>query len=160
MKLILAKIKSNSMCPTFYKGDVIMLNKNKSPKIGDVVGFDSKRGIPTVHRIVEINGEKVKTIADSNLHQDQEFTKKAIYGNVSMIKINDLWLAYESSKILNLQGKIIQFLSKLVIKNPKNNIFLFMRKIATHSHRLTLICFYQLKKIKQQLNLATNSRIQ
>jgi signal peptidase len=68
-------VESNSMVPTFYKGDVLIL-QGVSPeqlKIGDIiVFFPTGQNIPIVHRIIAINSDGTfQTKGDANAGQLQ-----------------------------------------------------------------------------------------
>lgn len=49
-------IASNSMVPTFSKGDVVFLqrNKNQQYKVGDIIQFPTKDNTTYIHRVVKI----------------------------------------------------------------------------------------------------------
>jgi signal peptidase len=66
-------VESNSMIPTFYKGDILILQgvPTEKLKIGDIVVFSpAGREIPIVHRIIEINSDgSFQTKGDANSGQ-------------------------------------------------------------------------------------------
>jgi len=66
-------VESNSMIPTFYKGDMLVLQgvPIEELKVGDVIVFSStERGTPIVHRIVDINPDgSFQTKGDANPNQ-------------------------------------------------------------------------------------------
>ncbi len=73
-------VVSNSMVPTFYKGDLVVV-KGVDPRgldVGDIVVYHNPyRAIPIVHRIINIedHGESryFYTKGDHNLKSDQDF---------------------------------------------------------------------------------------
>lgn len=66
-------VESNSMIPTFYKGDMLVLQgvPMEELKVGDIIVFSSmERGTPVVHRIVDINPDgSFQTKGDANPRQ-------------------------------------------------------------------------------------------
>lgn len=58
---------SNSMVPTFYRGDMILVFGEKNVKVGDVVVFDSPdKKYPIIHRVYEIKDGGIVTKGDNN----------------------------------------------------------------------------------------------
>ena len=53
--LPLAKLNSESMYPTYNKGDILFYSKSSPYNVNDVIIFYSSRRIPIVVRIIEIN---------------------------------------------------------------------------------------------------------
>lgn len=63
---------SDSMVPTFYKGDMIIVYGEKNIKVGDIVVFDSPdRKYPIIHRVIEIKDGGVVTKGDNNSVSDE-----------------------------------------------------------------------------------------
>jgi signal peptidase len=65
---------SDSMDPTFYKGDMIIVYGDKNIKVGDIVVFDSPDtsfSYPIIHRVVEIKDDGVVTKGDNNAVSDE-----------------------------------------------------------------------------------------
>lgn len=66
-------VESNSMVPTFQRGDILVLNGVDSSelKTGDIIVFQPEyQEIPVVHRIVEINPDGTfQTKGDANTGQ-------------------------------------------------------------------------------------------
>ncbi len=69
----LVAVESNSMVPTFYKGDILVLlgTSAKDLKIGDIIVFSvPSYSVPVVHRVVKINDDGTfQTKGDANLGQ-------------------------------------------------------------------------------------------
>lgn len=69
-------ILSNSMQPEFNAGDVILINVNKTAKVGDVVTYKHADGILVTHRItqfIEREGKKLfETKGDNNEIADKD----------------------------------------------------------------------------------------
>ena len=73
---------SNSMVPTFYKGDMIVVQGVDHVAVGDIIVFNvPDRSYPIIHRVYEINGNEIRTKGDNNLYVDPWITKQEnIYG--------------------------------------------------------------------------------
>ncbi|MBN2202952.1 MAG: signal peptidase I [Candidatus Aenigmarchaeota archaeon] len=73
---------SNSMVPTFYKGDMIIVQKVPEFVVGDIIVFSvSDRPYPIIHRIIEITQDGIRTKGDNNLYEDPWLTsQKNVYG--------------------------------------------------------------------------------
>src|SRR3989337_2803102 len=60
---------SESMVPTYYKGDMIIVQGEENVKVGDVIVFDvSDRTYPIIHRIYSIENSQIRTKGDNNLY--------------------------------------------------------------------------------------------
>jgi len=68
--LPIVAVQSNSMVPTFYKGDLLILQgvPKESIAVGDIIVFAAdERSTPIVHRIVAINADgSFQTKGDAN----------------------------------------------------------------------------------------------
>jgi signal peptidase I len=63
---------SNSMVPTFYRGDMIIVYGDKNIKVGDTVVFDSpEKKYPIIHRIYEMRDDGIVTKGDNNPTTDE-----------------------------------------------------------------------------------------
>ncbi len=83
-------VESNSMVPTFNKGDILVLQGTESPKEADIIVFSvPDRSTPIVHRIVDINPDGTyQTKGDANFGQlpfEKRVTKEQIHGKVISI---------------------------------------------------------------------------
>ena len=83
-------VESNSMEPTFYKGDILILQGVSSPKEADIIVFSVEgRTTPIVHRIIEINPDGTfQTKGDNNYGQlpfEKSISKSQIHGKVISI---------------------------------------------------------------------------
>jgi len=88
-----AVVSSGSMMPTFYRGDIVLVERYSSNyAVGDVILFDVAGGqIPWIHRVIEVreavNGEVFYlTKGDHNERADRE-----VYLN------EDKWLRRENT---------------------------------------------------------------
>ena len=70
------------MVPTFYKGDMIVVQGVDHVAVGDIIVFNvPDRSYPIIHRVYEINGNEIRTKGDNNLYVDPWITKQEnIYG--------------------------------------------------------------------------------
>ncbi len=58
---------SESMVPTYLKGDMIVIQGTQDVKVGDIVVYDSPLyKYPIIHRIIEVSDAGVKTKGDNN----------------------------------------------------------------------------------------------
>ena len=84
-----ASITSSSMWPTLKKSDIVFIKgADKSElEIGDIIVYKNEKGF-TIHRIIELNKETLKTKGDAN-------------------NISDKLIKYEDvvGKTVNLSGK-------------------------------------------------------
>jgi signal peptidase len=83
----LVAVESNSMVPTFYKGDILVLigTEAKDLKIGDIIVFSvPSQNVPVVHRIIKINIDgSFQTKGDANSGQlsfEKNILKEQIHG--------------------------------------------------------------------------------
>jgi len=72
----LAVVKSESMEPTLFRGDVIVIrnysNANVTPRIGTIIVFDlPTKDIPIVHRIIKNTQDCIVTKGDNNRLDDR-----------------------------------------------------------------------------------------
>ena len=73
---------SESMDPTFYKGDMILVQGVEDVSVGDIIVFDvPDRAYPIIHRIYEITPDGIRTKGDNNLYVDPwTISQNDIYG--------------------------------------------------------------------------------
>jgi signal peptidase I len=63
---------SDSMVPTFYRGDMIIVAGAENIKVGDVVVFDSSdKKYPIIHRVDEIKDGGIVSKGDNNPATDE-----------------------------------------------------------------------------------------
>jgi signal peptidase I len=81
----LRAVSSNSMKPTFERGDMIVVKGVYSPnelKIGDIIVYQDLSGKPIVHRIVNIQDNIITTKGDANPSPDSPITFEQVRGKV------------------------------------------------------------------------------
>ena len=78
-------VESNSMVPTFYRGDILIIQGVRNPadyakflKVGDIIVFSPEgHEVPVVHRIVKINPDGTyQTMGDANNNRQLPFEKR------------------------------------------------------------------------------------
>jgi signal peptidase I len=109
-----AVVSGNSMYPTIYDGDFLIVKQNFEKKCGDVVCFvsDNKQ---IVHRIVEIKNDSVITKGDNNKYEDAAVKECQIIGKV--VYKSTLWgFIYKHIRSIVLLAAIFVF-----FKLKKNN---------------------------------------
>jgi len=63
---------SDSMNPTFFKGDMIIVYGEKNINIGDIIVFDSPDKVyPIIHRVVQIKNGGIVSKGDNNPASDE-----------------------------------------------------------------------------------------
>lgn len=70
-------VLSDSMSPTFYKDDIVIVKEFKDYKIGDIVEFDRGVSKPVTHRIVKkdvVNGVSIYTTQGDANDKPEEYT--------------------------------------------------------------------------------------
>lgn len=90
----IASITSGSMWPTLKKGDLVLIkgiNDKSEINIGDIVVYQNPEGF-TIHRIVEMNENKIVTKGDANNTSDkpveyEEIIGKTLTVNNKIVKI-------------------------------------------------------------------------
>lgn len=70
------EISSNSMNPTLYKGDKIIIKKQEEYEEGDIITYISKENNCITHRIVKKYENVFITKGDNNNIEDNEQIKK------------------------------------------------------------------------------------
>lgn len=86
---------SGSMEPTIYPKELIIIDKQKNYKVGDIVTYkDDEKNIIT-HRIISLNNKNFIAKGDNNNINDDEQEIKNIYGKVIVhSKILGLFVLY------------------------------------------------------------------
>ena len=87
MKIFFAAVVSNSMYPTFERGDVVLVQSIfKDPKEGDIVMFVKKDvGYSVTHRVLKVVGDKVYTGGDASGPDGEPIKNEDIIGKVVLI---------------------------------------------------------------------------
>lgn len=64
-------VESNSMVPTFERGDILLVLRTDEIREGEIILFRSQFGSPIVHRVIEIKDNGYITKGDNNPTTDQ-----------------------------------------------------------------------------------------
>lgn len=77
----IAAITSGSMWPALKKGDLVLVKavQKEELQVKDIVVYKNQKGF-TIHRIIDMNGEKIITKGDANNISDVAITYKDIVG--------------------------------------------------------------------------------
>ena len=73
--LTILQVSSNSMIPTFQKGDFIIIKKQTEYDVGDIITYEiveDKQKYYVTHRIIEKNGNEYITKGDANNREDSK----------------------------------------------------------------------------------------
>ena len=79
----MAAITSQSMFPTLKRGDMVFIqgvDKVTDLEVGDIIAYDDDVSGLVIHRIIEIDGEKLHTIGDANLSPDDWISFDQVVG--------------------------------------------------------------------------------
>ena len=129
-------VESNSMVPTFQKGDILIIQgvPSDSLKKGDIIVFSvAGQSVPVVHRIAEIKADGTyQTKGDANSGQlpfEKSIEYKQIYGN--------------NASIIILQGNentLVKAQTERLPNHPEWNIFSFyFQPVETTSYMKILL---------------------
>ncbi len=131
-------VESNSMVPTFYKGDILIIQGVQDHKdylgfleIGDVIVFSVEgREIPIVHRIKEINPDgSFQTWGDACTDQhsfEKHIETEQIHGKVIMIIPYLGWVKIGVTEyILPFVIKNIVFVAAIILAIIGGYIYIF-----------------------------------
>ncbi len=80
---------SDSMDPTFYKGDMIIVSgRDPDVKVGDIIIFDvPDRSYPIIHRIYQITDQGIRTKGDNNPVSDPWVVPRSSLHGKALVKI-------------------------------------------------------------------------
>ena len=77
-------VMSGSMEPELNVGDLIIIREYKDgqkPQVGDVIVYQSS-SVAIVHRVIEVDGDRIVTQGDANNAADESFDVSAVKGSV------------------------------------------------------------------------------
>ncbi|MFQ6010395.1 MAG: signal peptidase I [Candidatus Aenigmatarchaeota archaeon] len=95
---------SNSMVPTYYKGDLIFVQHADEVSAGDIIVFDAPAyRYPIIHRVISIEEGVITTKGDNNVNPDPwKTTVDEIHGK-SVLRVPFLgWVKVGLFEILGL----------------------------------------------------------
>ena len=95
---------SNSMVPTYYKGDLIFVQGTDDVSVGDIIVFDAPAyKYPIIHRIIDVNGGTLVTKGDNNVNPDPWGTTVSDVHGKSVLRIPFLgWVKVGLFEIIGL----------------------------------------------------------
>ena len=97
-----AVVRSNSMKPAFSKGAILILHKETTYQVNDIVTYkDPMDTLTTTHRLVEKTGTHYVTKGDANDAEDVPIDSSMIYAKVVLI------IPYLGLLSLFLQNKLL-----------------------------------------------------
>jgi signal peptidase I len=120
-------VESNSMTPTFYKGDILIIQGVADAKdyvnlltTGDIIVFSPEdRDTPIVHRIVDINPDQTfQTMGDANkgqLPSEKHINPEQIHGKVMFVIPYLGWIKIGVMEILIPNMLVFVLISAAVI---------------------------------------------
>ena len=83
----IAAVTGSSMWPTLQKGDLVLLqgvDGVEDLEVGDIIAFRQQRGF-SIHRVVNIDGEKITTRGDGNFVDDSPINIENVIGKVPKV---------------------------------------------------------------------------
>ncbi len=83
----IAAVTGTSMWPTLQKGDLVFLqgvDGIEDLQVGDIIAFRQQRGF-AIHRVVNIDGEKITTRGDGNFVDDSPTNIEKVIGKVPKV---------------------------------------------------------------------------
>lgn len=84
--IVIFQVQSNSMAPTFYKNDIIVIKEEKEYKVGDIVTYKTTKGNLITHRIIEKYENVFYTKGDNNnIKDEKEVLNEQIVGKAIFI---------------------------------------------------------------------------
>lgn len=79
----------SSMLPYINVGDLVIVKKEDSYKVNDVISFKTNENFVNTHRIISIKSGFYKTKGDSNKFNDgEEIDKSKVFGKVVLVISN------------------------------------------------------------------------
>jgi signal peptidase len=95
---------SESMLPTFEKGDMIIVQGGTQINVGDIVVYDAPSyKYPIIHRVISVSEEGITTKGDHNSAADPWVTPASKVHGKAILRIPYLgWVKVGSYELLNL----------------------------------------------------------
>jgi signal peptidase I len=84
----MAAVTSSSMWPTLKKGDLVFLkgvDKPEDLRVGDIIGFELDDGGFAIHRVFDIDGDRITTKGDANGEPDPPISFDQVIGRMPKI---------------------------------------------------------------------------
>jgi signal peptidase len=95
---------SESMVPTFYKGDMIIVQGEPNYNVGDIVVYDAPvYKYPIIHRVIEIKPDGLVTKGDNNHAPDPWVTPQSKVHGKAVLRIPLLgWVKVGAYQLMGL----------------------------------------------------------
>jgi len=77
-----AIVVGNSMYPNLKDGDFLVVKNNQEVETGDIICFFDEENRRIVHRVINIEDNKITTKGDFNKYKDKPISKDKIIGKV------------------------------------------------------------------------------
>ena len=155
--LPIVAVESNSMIPTFHKGDILTLQgvNSEDLQVGDIIVFDPpNRDIAVVHRIVEINDDGTfQTKGDANSGQlpyEKRISASSIHGKVVLIIPYLGWVKIGITEYIvpNIARVAIVVVLLIALYLGATTV---SRRVRSRTHRKVLKSKKQKKKISKRV---------
>lgn len=125
MKVFFTSVVSNSMYPTFERGDLVLMQSIiKEPKVGDIIMFHrDDLNYPVTHRVLRVSGDLVYTGGDASgpdlkpIRKDDIMAKAVIlFGNPVVIKGAGNYFILDASQLRDIgpYGQEYLFYKRLI----------------------------------------------
>lgn len=80
-----AVVLTDSMRPTLNANDIVLITKPNHLKVGDIITYNDKNSnMLVIHRVVDIDGDKLTTKGDNNNINDDTITENQVVGKYVM----------------------------------------------------------------------------
>ncbi|UCF08925.1 MAG: signal peptidase I [Thermoplasmata archaeon] len=144
-------ITSDSMAPTFSKGDMVLMTQYSEPDEGDIIMFSApNEQMPVVHRVHDVEGDNITTKGDFNPKEDSwVINESAVYSEAVTVNGKPVVLKgvgnyfiedYESH---GMYSEEIEF-NRLLLRGMKNTaIYIFLIAVL-------LYIYFTIKEIRER----------
>ncbi len=78
-------VLSGSMEPELPVGSLLIIHKEDSYKVGEIITYEDEYGNLVTHRLVSLENDKAITKGDANNTEDIPFSISKIYGKVKVV---------------------------------------------------------------------------
>lgn len=116
------EVATGSMANTINIGDVVIVKITKKVNENDIIVYQDENNFIT-HRLIEKNGDELKTKGDANNSEDTPVEMVQVLGKVEKIipKIGIWKKVFMSPQMLGLISAFVAFLGIIINRFSKNN---------------------------------------
>ena len=116
------EVETGSMANTINIGDVVIVKITKKVNENDIIVYQDENNFIT-HRLIEKNGDELKTKGDANNSEDTPVEMVQVLGKVEKIipKIGIWKKVFMSPQMLGLISAFVAFLGIIINRFSKNN---------------------------------------